>query len=207
MNIINQLESLTTVDWIIICTIVVAYLPLMWAIHNDKKDGAGQNFYTWILWLVLDIAQITSTIMAHGTYVMFLAFIPCCAFTTVLVSKHRKPINSFEWAAVILVIICIPIWIVLGSIWAIIIQTFAQTVAGVPNLVNTWQKPSKFKKTLFPLFIFLIAHAISFYRKTGLAVEDTLFAGVMFVFTFASMLPLLIIPIRRWWKRYIFPWR
>ena len=102
-ELLNQLENLTTADWVIICGVLIAYTPLILAIAKDKVNGAGQNFYTWILWLTLDIAQLISTILAHGTYVMFLAFIPCCFIATLLVRKHRKPINDFEKIVVVLI--------------------------------------------------------------------------------------------------------
>ncbi len=204
-DLLNQLKNLQAVDWLIICTAVIAYIPLWIAIAKDKEHGAGQNFYTWILWFILDISQLTSTMLAHGTYVMFLAFAPCCLATLLIVRKHRKPIDPFEKAAVVLTILCIPTWACMGEIWAIVIQTTAQVIAGLPLLRDTWREPAKFKKTLFPLSIFTVVHLISFYRKSGWTIEDTLFPFVMLIFTLLSMLPIVKVVYEEQ-KKKIYPW-
>ena len=166
-SLYNQLAQLQTVDYIIICLAVIAYIPLWIAIINDKEHGAGQNFWTWILWFILDVTQFASIYAAGGLWVMFIAFIPCCFTTTLLVSKNIRKITPFEKKIAVLVALCIGIWITFGAIWAIVFQTISQLVGGLPLLKDTFQKPSKFKKTLLPLCIFLIVHIISFYRKSG----------------------------------------
>lgn len=205
-EIINQLNALQTADWLIICTVIIAYIPLWKAIHKDKENGAGQNFYTYVLWLILDIAQPISIAIAGGVYVMFFAYAPCCLFAVILLRKHRKPINVFEKVVIVLTITCIPIWVFYGEIWAIIIQTVAQVVAGLPLLRDTWSRTSEFKKTLFPLFLFAIAHLISFFRREGWSIENTLFPTVMLMYTILNIYPIFKIWFMEWRKRNIFPW-
>lgn len=192
-EIINQLSALRAVDWLIICTAIASYVPLLRAVYKDKEHGAGQNFCTWILWVALDVIQCICIILAHGTYVMFLAFIPCATIMNFLTFKYRRKMTSFEKRVAWLTGGCVIIWVVFGGMVAIVFETIAQAIAGFPLLKDTYTQTHKFKKTFWPLWGFVVVHLLSFFRVKGFSIEHTLFPAVMLVITLASIAPIMLL--------------
>ncbi|MES2930945.1 MAG: hypothetical protein V4665_04145 [Patescibacteria group bacterium] len=199
----DQLHELEAVDWIIICLAIIAYIPLAIAIIKDKEKGAGQNFCTWVLWVILDIVQFICTVLAGGTYVMFFAFIPCASIIMCLVFRYRKKMDDFEKIIAVLVFLCIVIWLLFGEYWAIVFQTLSQIIAGLPLLRDTWRKAKEFRKTLLPLSIFAIVHLLCILRKDGWSVEHTLFPAALEIFTLVSILPIILYLIKQKRKTHL----
>lgn len=190
-DLTDQIGKMSQTEWIIFGLAVICYIPLIIAVitsrdPDGKKNGAGQNFYTFILWLILDIIQLICTILANGTYVQFLAFAPCAAIVTILLIKHRKKINDFEIFISIFIFICVVIWLTVGSKQAIIFETICQVVAGFPLLKDTWAAPEKFTKTLLPLFGFMVMYILILCTIPNFSIEHALFPGALLVYTFIS---------------------
>ncbi len=113
-DLTDQVGKMTLMDWVIIGLAVLCYIPIIWAVVTSRnpdgtKNGAGQNFYTFALWLILDFIQMVCTFLENGTYVQFIAFIPCAVVITILLLKHRKKINNFEIFISIFIFICVVI--------------------------------------------------------------------------------------------------
>ena len=189
-ELLGQFTALHPIDWVIISGLVLCYIPLIQAIVKDTQNGAGQNFYTWVLWVLLDLIQLISIYIAHGTYVMFLAFVPCALLVTLLLAKHKKKITRFEIIIIILVLTCVIVWKIFGEITAIVFSTISQLIAGLPLLVDTWKRPQEFRATIGSLCGFLIMHVISLIGGVDWSIKHRFFASMMFLYTLASIFPI-----------------
>src|SRR3989344_6882632 len=186
------LVELSFFDWVIIVMGVVAYLPLIQAMLKDKKHCAGQNFYTWILWFLLDVILLIVTILEKGNYASLLIFVPMSFIATAISFKYRTKMPDFEKLVSLLVFLCVVIWLTSNEYYAIIFATISQIVAGLPILKDTWKNPEKFKETFFSLGVFVLVHLLMVLNKPEWSVKDTLFSGVMLIFTALEMLPIFI---------------
>ncbi len=186
------LTEMTPLDWVIIIMGVFAYLPLIRAMLKDKEHCAGQNFYTWILWFFLDVILLIVTILEKGNPISLFVFVPASCLATIISFKYRTKMPNFEKWMSVLVFLCIIIWLTSDEYYAIIFATISQVIAGLPILKDTWKKPEKFITTFFPLFLFLIVHSLMLLNKPELSVKNSLFSGVMLIFTIITMLPIFI---------------
>jgi len=115
------------------------YIPLCMQIFQGKTR---QNIVTWLLWTILDGVAAASLVVQKGNYLLPLAYTFGCAVTTLFILRSSKwEWGQFEKLITCLVIICALAWITSGPKTATVASAMAMCVAGLPQLLDTFQKP------------------------------------------------------------------
>jgi hypothetical protein len=146
-----------------------------------REEEAGVNFTSWVLWGAFDTITAVASIFEKGNWVLpFVYAIGAYAVTLLL---YRKGKVKFSWVEAVvspLVIICLAVvWYTSGNIDAIIASIGAIVISSVPQVVDTWKKPSE-----TPLMIYLYfgaAEILSFLGGTSWSVEQKLYPGTQFI--------------------------
>ncbi len=129
---------------------IVPYLLLMVGIW---KGTVKQKFATWVLWLMLDVIVLSGIILQHKDPLLFSVFASGTFLVTIfLLIKKQFSWSKFETFVSVLVAICCTVYLLSGSYWAIIASTAALNIAGIPQLIQTYQKPHTASPVAYGLF-------------------------------------------------------
>lgn len=150
------------------------YIPL---IRGILKGEVKQSFATWTLWVLLDAIALVSTILEKGNFLLLVSYvIGGTLVTATLIHKKQFKWTWFEWLTLALVIVCLVVWKVSGSKTAIVASTLAVFIAGVPQIVESWQKPDK--QTALIYFGYIIANSLSLMAGKSWTIEERFYPAV-----------------------------
>jgi hypothetical protein len=150
-----------------------AYIPL---IAGIVRNTVQQSFTAFLLWAILDIIATITTFLQDGNY--WLPFSNVVGATTVTILLGIKKQVSWSWVetmTAILVVICLVVWSVSGETAGIVASSLAVVVASIPQMVETYQKPTT--TPLFAYLIFLSANILSFASGRSWTIEERFYAG------------------------------
>lgn len=152
---------------------IIAYIPLIAGIVRNKVE---QSFAAFLLWTLLDSIATITTFLEHGNYWLpFSNVVGTITVTLLLVTRRQVSWSWIETMTVLLVIICLTIWYYAGEQAGIIASSLAVVVASVPQMVDTFKKPSA--TPVLSYIIFFTANTISFYAGRSWTIEERFYAG------------------------------
>ena len=158
---------------------VSANLPLIIGI---SKNRIKQSFSTWILWALLDIIAGTSTILRDGNWLLpTLYALSSTLITLLLLYKGQFTWSSFDTFVTVLVILCVVVWALAGSHWAIIASTSAVVIASFPQFIEVWKNPKTYP--LIVLFGYAIGNFLSVMGGKNWSIEERLYPVAVTAFT------------------------
>lgn len=199
--IVEIIQKLTAIDWIIIAVTLVAYLILVADIL--KNFGRSQNFFTWILWGILDSILLITTHREKGSDLPLVLSCVLGSFSIAFVLLFVKKIKwrKKERRILILVITTTIIWIWSESNQVgIIFAVLSEMIAGIPLMRASWKNPGS-RLTLASYLFFIISYALSIVTAPNWNIEHVLFPISFLIYGIGDTSPL----IRKWWsimKRY-----
>jgi hypothetical protein len=152
---------------------LLLYVPLI----RIVLKGGEQSFATWLLWVLLDAIAMVSTILEKGNSLLLIFYvIGGSTVTVLLLYKKLFKWTWFEWLILTLVIICLVVWKAGGSGTAIVASSLAVFIAGVPQIVELWQKPSKEIGCVY--LGYAVAALLSLLGGQGWTIEERFYPGV-----------------------------
>ena len=177
-----------------IITIVLAlitYLPYL--IKTIKKQIYPHPF-TWTIWgtvtLIANIAQVTDGAGPGAwmnTLVIALHFI---IIGTALKINGMKDIVRFDVVVFILALSAIPLWqITKDPLGAVILVSFANTLAFIPNYRKFYSKP--YQETLWLYTLNIIRHSLSIVAMAHYSIITVLFPASIVVSNIVFLLYLI----------------
>lgn len=152
---------------------LLLYIPLI----RIVLKGGEQSFATWLLWVLLDAIAMVSTILEKGNSLLLIFYVIGGSIVTVLLLyKKLFKWTWFEWLILVLVTICLVIWKVGGSRTAIVASSLAVFIAGVPQILELWQKPNK--EIGYVYTGYMIAALLSLVGGRGWTIEERFYSGI-----------------------------
>lgn len=149
------------------------------------RKGHQQSFASWMLWaLIAGIATI-SVAKQKGNYMLSAAYYFCdgmtafaCLIDWRAMQSRKIKLAKFRWtwiesATLFLVASCIIVWIAFGARAATIMSTASHLIAGIPQLVETYQKPANTNWAAY--FGFFLAGMLSALGGSSWSAEQVLY--------------------------------
>lgn len=147
---------------------VCCYIPLIIGILKNKIE---QSFVAFLLWAMLDIIATITSILADGNY--WLPLSNAIGASTVAVLLARKKQVTWTWVetiTAILVVVCLILWYILGEDAGIVSSSLAVVIASIPQMVETYKKPSATPTTIY--LFFLLANLLSLFAGKTWTIEE-----------------------------------
>jgi uncharacterized membrane protein len=162
-----------------------------------KNKGKGQSFFSWFLWLILDIVLFIPTLGKDGKSIfMLMASMLGSIFISFLLLKIKKvKWKENEWISLSLILLTLVIWAVSSDKNVVIIfGIISQIIAGWPLTKESWLDPRpKWTLVGYLLFvlgcIFLLTLENNVFTKFKL--EDHLFPIALGLQTIVDIIPLV----------------
>ena len=196
--IVEIIQKMTSIDWIIFAVTTIAYLILIADIFIN--NGVSQNFFTWLLWGVLDSILLITTYKENGADI---AIIFSCAMCSFLVAICLALIKKIKWRKsesriFSLLVATVVIWLWSGSnLVGIIFAITSEMIAGIPLMRSSWKNPGS-RLTLASYLCFFISYIISIYNSPNWDIENVLFPLSFLIYSIGDTTPL----VKKWWRIY-----
>ncbi len=151
-----------------------------------------QNIVSWILWTVLEVLILSSSIAAGNKKPWLPAAYTFGALAVVIIlfSKGLWIFGVVEILATIGSVIAMILWFALGPKWAIVSATVAMVVAGIPALFDIIQTPNPQSWWLW--FGCSLAGLLTAIGAKSWKIEDRFMPTTSFVYNFFMFVLVLI---------------
>ena len=189
------IEEMTDVDWLIFTTTSFSYFFIYLAVRKNK--GRGQSFFTWVMWLVLDVILLIPTIKEDGQSSLMLGASIIGSFSiSIFLLKLKKVEWSWsEWMSFSLIVLMILIWFLSSNNNIVIAcRVISQVIAGLPLTMKSWQEPEPGYILGYSFFIlgciFLLTLENNAFKSFSL--ENHLFPVALGLQTVIELIPLVL---------------
>lgn len=201
METIFQIPVASQLEWTIFYDTILAYIILNIGIHIT--NAKGQNFFTWLLWSILDFVLYIMIKEEKGLATMLVFACVIGSFgTSIHLFRYKKKWTRDEWRTLSFVITLLILMIFSDEDRTIIIfAVISEMVAGWPLLKETWKDPDDSGYTLLSYMVFLLGYILTIYKSFikypieealgNVFVENILFPLSFIVFSFFDTFPLL----------------
>ncbi len=181
--------------WSIFITSFLSYLFILWGIIRVK--GEGQSFYTWVLWLFLDIVLIIPTLQKGGVsaLMLFSSIIGSLVISSVLLYMKKVEWKRSETLSSVLLIITLIVWYFSSDKDTVIVCGVAsQVIAGLPLTKMSWVKPEPVYILGYLFFIFGCIFSLTLKNNVlrVFVLEDHLFPISLGLQTIIDIIPLVL---------------
>ncbi|MEI9920857.1 MAG: hypothetical protein WDO14_18995 [Bacteroidota bacterium] len=161
---------------------VVGLVAFLLLIINLLRSNIEQSFAAFLLWALLDTIATVTTIIEGGNYWLALSnAIGSFLITVILISKRQVLWTWVESMTTVLVIICLLVWYTLGERAGIIASSLANLIAGIPQMVDTYKKPSGTPS--LPYAVFFVGNVISLMAGKAWTIEERFYQGTSIILT------------------------
>jgi hypothetical protein len=188
--------NVTITDFIIFIITISAYIIMV--IGIKKNNGKGQNFFTWLLWTVLDILLLITAILEKSSSAILILSCVIGSFITTLFLISYKKMNWtwHETFTLITTVTFVILWIYSQSnLLGLILMVIAQLIAGWPLMRESWINPES-KYNLASYLVFMFGYILTIYSSPNLEIQNILFPVAFLIYTLGDTYPLL----KKWIK-------
>lgn len=152
---------------------IAAYVILVVGIIKTNKE---QNFAAFLLWGMLDSVATITSIIGHGNFWLPLSnAFGASVIAVLLMVKKQVSWSRMETLTSVLVVLCLIIWFSAGERAGIIASSLATVIASIPQMVDTYNKPTA--TPLGAYLVFLIANFIALFAGTNWTIEERFYAA------------------------------
>ncbi len=155
---------------------VIGMLAYAFLINGVMRLKVKQSFVSFLLWAMLDTIATVTTIFEGGNYWLPLSNALGGIIVSILLAIKKQ--ISFSWVealTAVLVIICLIVWHFSGTKAGIISSSLAVVIASIPQMVETYETPSKTPTGVY--IIFLTANIISFVAGKDWTIQERFYSG------------------------------
>jgi len=155
---------------------LIGMLAYVFLISDLIKSKVKQNFFSFLLWAMLDTIATVTTIFKGGNYWLPLSNALGGVIVGIVLAIKKQV--SFSWVEVltaVLVIICLIVWHFSGPKAGIISSSLAVVIAGIPQIVETYKTPSMTPTGVY--VIFLTANILSFIAGRNWTIQERFYSG------------------------------
>ena len=183
---------MTLVGWVIFVFSLIPFAPLI--IGLIKQKDQSQTFLTWILYLILDCITMFSNIKVgpHG-YVMLFGFaVGSLIMSAILFYQKRFARWSLvETITLLLITICLIIWKLGGSYWALTSGIASETIVGLYLMRRTFRDPVV-RYNMSGYSLFLLVSVITLLTAQEWTISEVGFALPETILNSIILIPLII---------------
>ena len=194
---IGVILNVTIFDFVIFVVTIIAYIILI--VDILKNNGISQNFFTWILWAILDGILLITIYEEEGAD---LPIVAGCVLGSFFVAIFLLFVKKIKWTKneswiLLLVITTVSIWLWSGSnVVGIISAVASEMLAGIPLMKASWKTPGS-QLTLASYIFFIISYILSIYNSPDWQIENVLFPVAFLIYSIGDTSPLM----KKWWRR------
>jgi len=155
---------------------VIGMLAYAFLINSIIKLKVKQSFFSFLLWAMLDTIATVTTIFKGGNYWLPLSNALGGIIVSILLAIKKQV--SFSWveaSTAVLVIVCLILWYFSGPTAGIISSSLAVVIAGIPQIVETYERPSETPTGVY--IIFLTANMLSFVAGKNWTIQERFYSG------------------------------
>lgn len=165
---------------------LLTYYPLWKQIRSGE---AKQNFLTWALWGALDFVVAATIVVQGGNFLLPVIYGVGSLVTVFFIWKSgdKATWTWFETMVAFLTIASMVIWYFSGGKIATIASTMAMLIAGIPQLIDAWEKPRDMPILVY--FSYFIANCLSAAGGKGWAIQERFYptSGAIFCLLIAAL--------------------
>jgi len=175
----------------------VPYTPLIIGLIKDAEDKS-HTFLTWFLYLTLDCITMFSgeKVRIDMDPMVFGFAIGSLIMSSILFYQKRfVKCTIIEFTTIILIIICVVVWKLAGSYFALIASITSESIVGIYLIIETYKYP-KVKYNLAGYIGFIIISIISVILTKSWSITEVGFALCETILSFIILIPLS----KKWWK-------
>lgn len=173
------------------------YTPLIIGLIKNPEDKS-HTFLTWFLYLTLDCITMFSgeKVRINMDPMVFGFAIGSLIMSSVLFYQKRfVKCTMIEFTTIILIIICVVIWKLVGSYFALVASITSESIVGIYLIIETYKYP-KVKYNLAGYIGFIIISILSVISTKVWNVAEVGFALCETILSFVILIPLL----KKWWS-------
>ncbi len=164
------------------------------------KGDTRQNFATWLMWGILDAIVALSIYSRGGNYLLVTLY----TVTSLLISACIYYRFGFSWTiyetkVAWLACVCMLVWYLTGSWYAIIASTFAVIIAGDPQVRDIWTDTDNQKA--WSWIGFGIANFFGILMGKEWSVAERFYPTCCFLFSVVLVWKILISSRKPFWHR------
>lgn len=170
---------MNTLVWAGSILALLTYFPLWKQIRNDEVK---QNLLTWVLWGALDAVVAATIIVQGGNFLLPVVYAIGSLVTAYFIWKSRNKTTWtwFETMVALLTIASMIIWYLSGGKMATIVSTTAMLIAGGPQLIDAWKKPTEMPILAYSSFF--VANCLSTAGGKSWAIEERFYPASAAIF-------------------------
>ncbi len=191
----ENIFPVTILNWLIFIGTISAYIIMIAGIIKNK--GKGQNFFTWLLWAVLDLLLYILTEEEKGSCLsLVFGCVLGSSITTLFLIRYEIKWKQKEWITLTTTSIFVTIWIYSGSnTLGLVLAVVSQLIAGWPLMEESWKNPED-GLTLISYLIFILVYCLSILDSPNWEIQNVLFPIAFLIYSIGDTFPL----IKKWWK-------
>jgi hypothetical protein len=124
---------------------ILSFINLAWfALKIWRHKAATTSTASWLMWVVLDLVILGSTIATHQPCALALSYtLGASAVLLVHFKLGRWIWTRVETVSAIGAAISAVLWQTLSAEWGVIAGIIAMNVAGVPLIIGLWKQPDR----------------------------------------------------------------
>lgn len=152
---------------------IIIHLPLLISVYQGKTK---QSFATYALWSILDFIAAYSIYIQDGNFWLPFLYAIGAGLTSVsLLIKKNFSWGAIEWFVSVLIIVCLFVKYNSGEFYAMIASVASLSIASIPQIINTFQKPYDTPTKIYA--VFCLANIVSLLGAKSFALTEILYAG------------------------------
>jgi len=106
------------------------------------STGEGLSFTTFFLWAFLAwISAVTTFKQKSNALVPTIYAFGSSTISILLFAKGKVVWTGFDTFIAVLVLLCMALWMIKGSKWALVMSVLASLIANIPFIIMTWRAP------------------------------------------------------------------
>ena len=178
------------IDWLDLALAIASSAILVLGII--KQEDKSQVAFTWILYVLLDAVTMFSVKGVGGWYIMQFGYaIGSFVMATILIYQKRFVWGWLETIISLLILICLILWQIYGSFWAVRSSILSETGVGVYLIIKTYKNPVV-KYNLIGYLGFLMTSIIAMFAAKDWSVEQMGFPFCETILNIIILFPLII---------------
>ncbi len=177
------------IDWLDFTLAIASSAILVLGII--KQEDKSQVAFTWTLYVILDAVTMFSTKGENGWYIMQFGYaIGSFVMATILIYQKRFVWGWLETIISLLILICLVLWQIYGSYWAVRSSILSEAGVGIYLIIKTYKNPVV-KYNLIGYIGFLMTSIIAMFAAKDWSVEQMGFPFCETVLNVIIVIPLI----------------
>jgi hypothetical protein len=139
LNVTSMKDFFGIMGVVLIIGCAVPYFVALW------KKTAKPHVFSWVLWCLINaiiFAAQTVSGAGAGAWTAGAAVLTCGAIAAYALKYGEKDFTLSDWAIFLMALAALPLWAATKNpLWSVILVSVIDTVAFLPTLRKSWNKP------------------------------------------------------------------